>query len=314
MRLEGSDKEFEGFSNLILSLILSHFEPGHSDFSTLLITLTDAIMFNSEKIANPSLAARYTSVSTLFNSLPTPVSTPTSSLPSSSSSLRLTVLLKLISYASANDDFPVIRPALARFESWLIEWGFGLGTPGEEEGNRAVLLVSNHLSTRDQKPLARELLLAHLSAHSAVAGSSATPSSSAASLASQLIVLSLSLSDVFDFTTLTTLPSVSHPSIPSLAILLSIFQIGDVKAFEEFVKQNESMLKEEGLEVTLLTKKLKLLALAELCSKKVGEFVSYGEIAEALQLTIAKGDDGEEVETWVIDGKFCSLSRLPSLY
>ena len=47
-----------------------------------------------------------------------------------------------------------------------------------------------------------------------------------------------------------------------------------------------------------------------LCSERVGETVQYGEIAKALDLG-TDGDEGEEVETWVIDGK--SFSRLLSI-
>lgn len=292
LRLEGSDKEFEGFSNLILSLILSLFDASHSEFSTLFFILTDAVMFNAERTANPSLSARYTAVATIFNSLP---ATP--------SALRLTTLIKLIEFAASNDDFSVIHPALANFESWLVEWGFAVGTVGEEEGNRAVLSIANTLSSRNQQTLARTLILSRLSAPSAVAGKSATPSVSGATLASHLIVLSLSLTENFDFSTLSSLPYVASPSVPALASLLDIFQAGDVAAFQTFAKTHETMLKEQGLEVAALEKKLKLLALAELCSKKVGESVSYKEIAEALKVQVAADDDGEAVETWVIDGK-----------
>ena len=94
LRIAGSDKEFEGFSNLILSLILSSFAPSHPDFSTLLLSFTDTLAFNADRTANPSLSARYAAVATLFNALPNP-----SSESSAPSSLRLTVLLKLISFA-----------------------------------------------------------------------------------------------------------------------------------------------------------------------------------------------------------------------
>lgn len=290
----GNDREFEGFSNLVLSLVLSLFAPSHPDFSTLLLSFTDTLTFNADRTANPSLSARYAAVATLFNALPNP-----SSDPSAPSSLRLTVLLKLISCAASNEDFPVIRPALERLESWLSLWGFGLGTPGEEEGNAAISTIVAALSSRSKKAEARSILLAHLSTPSAVSGQAITPSSSAAALVSQLIVLSLALPDVFDFSTLSSLAA---PSVPALAQLLAIFQSGDVEAFEKFAVDNAQVLAEQKLEKDQLERKLRLLALAELCSKKVGELVSYAEIAQALRLSKAESDDGEEVETWVIDG------------
>ncbi|KAK4705798.1 translation initiation factor 3 subunit M, partial [Phenoliferia sp. Uapishka_3] len=300
LRIDGADREYEGYSNLILSLLFSLFSTAHPDFPTLVLALVDSAIFSQDKTVFPSLAARYMAVATLFNTLPvpTPSSSESSNLPAS---LRLSVLLKLIAYASANDDFAVIRPALAKFESWLIEWGFGPGTSGEEEGNAAVLQVVTTLAAKGQKVEARTLLLSHLSAPSAVAGKSITPSSSAAALATQVIVLSLALPDVFDVSSLSTLPSVSSPSVPELKMLLDIFQSGDVAAFEAFAKSNAQVLADHKLNPSVLERKLKLLALAELCSKRVGELVAYSEIATALRLASSASDDGEEVETWVID-------------
>jgi translation initiation factor 3 subunit M len=292
LRLEGTDKEFEGFANLILSLILSLFASSHPDFPTLILILSDALSFSADRSANPTLSARYSSLATIFNSLPSPAT----------NALRLTVLLKLISYASSNDDFSVIQPALARLESWLVEWGFGPGTSGEEEGNAAIATVVSSLLAKSRLAEARTLLLAHLSSPSAVSGTSTTPSSSTAKLASQLIGLSLALPTVFDFSSLSTLPAVASPSVPTLATLLSMFQTGDVAAFEQFAKENQAVLDEQKLDAGALERKLRLLALAELCSKRVGELVSYEEIATALRLQADAGDDGEEVETWVIDG------------
>lgn len=298
LRLEGTDKEFEGFANLLLSLILSLFAATHPDFPQLILILSDALAFTSStsavtSSANPSLSSRYASLAILFNSLPSTVS-----------NLRLTVLLKLITFAAAHDDFSVIAPALARLESWLLEWGFGPGTPGEEEGNAAVSTVVGALIAKSKLAEARSILLAHLSSPSAVQGTSSSPSASGAKLASQLITLSLALPSVYDFSALSAIPAVASPSTPALAELLAIFQQGDVAAFEKFVGGNKSVLDEQKLEQQQLETKLKLLALAELCSKKVGETVTYDEIAEALRLQAGADDDGEEVETWVIDGEF----------
>lgn len=299
LRIEGPDREFEGYSNLVLSLFLSLFAPSHPDYSTLVLALVDSATFNNERTAAPTLAARYTAVATIFNALPVPVPSSSDVLPSA---LRLSVLLKLVSYAASNDDFAVIRPALARFESWLVEWGYGAGTSGEEEGNAAVLKVVSALASKGKQAEARSILLAHLAAPSAVPGSAVTPSSSGAALATQVIVLSLALPDVFDVSALSTLPSVSAPSVPALKTLLDIFQSGDVAAFESFATEHAALLAEHKLDSAALERKLKLLALAELCSNRVGELVSYAEIATALRLASSASDDGEEVETWVIDG------------
>jgi translation initiation factor 3 subunit M len=108
---------------------------------------------------------------------------------------------------------------------------------------------------------------------------------------------------MFSISRRSPLPAVSSPSVPELSKLFSIFLKGDVSTFHSFSKSNDSILKEQGLDVDQLEKKLKLLALAELCSKRVGEWVSYADIAKALNHEIESGDDSEEVETWTIDGK-----------
>lgn len=298
LTLQATDKEFEGFSNLLLALIQSLFGPSHDDFSSLILSLVDAVSHSGERTTSPTLPARYTAISTIFNSLPTP---PAATV-SPASSLRLAVIVKLVTYAANNDDFAVISPALAHLEPWLVQWGFGLGTHGEEEGNAAVGQVVDALLSKGQAEQARSVLLAHLAAGSAVEGQAKTPSASAAKLASQLISITLSIPSVFDLTSLASIPAVAAPSVPALSKLLSIFQSGDVAAFTEFAKAEGSVLAEQKLEVDQLEHKLRLLALAEVCSTRVGQSVSYGEVAEALKLG-AVNDDGEEVETWVIDGK-----------
>ncbi|GAA5951230.1 hypothetical protein JCM21900_004382 [Sporobolomyces salmonicolor] len=299
IRLEATDKEFEGFSNLVLSLVLALFPTEHADFASHVLALADAITFSADRTANPSLSARYASLATLFNSLP-----------STLHSLRLATFLKLVAYAAQNDDFAVIAPALAKFESWLLDWGFGPGSHGEEEGNAAVSQVAEALISKGKQTEARTLLVSHLSSPSTVKGQASTPSASASKLASTLIALSLAVPDVYDFTALSSsaLPAVAHPSVPALAQLLQIFQSGDLAAFSSF---DFSTVSQAATGVVLdkeqLEKKLKLVKLAELCSERVGQTVAYGEIAQALGLNASTEDEGEEVETWVIDAIRASL-------
>ncbi|GAA5882306.1 hypothetical protein JCM16303_004062 [Sporobolomyces ruberrimus] len=297
-RLEATDKEFEGFSNLVLSFILSLFPVEHSDFASHVLALADAISFSADRTANPSLSTRYATLATLFNSLP--------SSSASLNQLRLAVLLKLISYAAQNDDYAVILPALSKFEHYLVSWGYGPGTHGEEEGNAAVSQVVDVLVQKGKLVEARSLLVSHLSSPSAVDGRSATPSSSASQLASSLIALSLALPNEYDFASLTTsrFPSLASPSSPELKQLLEVYQKGDLSSFQSisFPVSVASLT----LEKEQLQKKLRLIKLAELCSERVGETVQYGEIAKALDLQ-TDGDEGEEVETWVIDAIRASL-------
>ena len=101
LRIDGPDREYEGYSNLLVSLLHSLFAPTHPDFPTLVLALADSATFSQDKTASPTLAARYSAVATLFNALPVPAqaSAATSSLPAQ---LRLSVLLKLVEIGRAH--------------------------------------------------------------------------------------------------------------------------------------------------------------------------------------------------------------------
>ena len=312
-RLQGTDREFEGFSNLILSLLLSLFDL--ADYSTLLLILVDALAQNSIRFANPSTTTRYSAIAAVFNSLPVEADNEESN--KIAAGLKLTILLKLIAYASANDDFTIIKPVLSRFPSWLAQWGFSRGSPGEEEGNAAVLSIVKSLS-KGKKSEARSILLAHLSSQSVVEGTATTISTSTATLASKLISLSLAQPDYFDFSSLASLPLLATPSAPALRTLLDIFLSASstpLPALEFFlaVESNKALLGEWELDAASLGRKLRLVGLAGLCSERVGETVRYEEIAGCLGLSADGDDDGEQVEIWVIDGSSFRSFPLGSL-
>ncbi|TNY18391.1 Proteophosphoglycan ppg4 [Rhodotorula diobovata] len=245
-RLEAaSDREFEGLSNLVLALVLSHYEPTDSEYPSLVSTLADALtntpsssssspsQSSAKAAAAPSLAARYASLATLFNALPT--STP------AAADLRLSLLLKLVAFAAHNDDLAVVAPALAKLEHWLAEWDLG-----PAKSDHAVAEVAKHLVAKGHAQQARELVASHLARSSAGAQSS---SESAAPLAATLVALSLAAPD------------------------------------------------------------LRLVQLADLCAERVGQTVSYDEIARACGVQAEKGseEESEEVEGWVIDAIRASL-------
>ncbi|KAK4056199.1 hypothetical protein OIO90_002640 [Microbotryomycetes sp. JL221] len=286
VRLEALDKELEGFVNLVLSLILTLVPATDAEFQPLVFGLAEAVSFSADRSANPSISARYSCLTTIFNSLP-----------STTPAARLQILQRIIAYAAANDDFAVVQPALVRFEAYLTDFGFGPNSDNAEQGHKAVAHVIDILVSKGRTTEAHKLLLSHL----ATASSGEVQSDSLAKLASTLIAVSLSLPNVYDFATLTAVPAVAKPSSAPLATLLDIFRSGDVGSFEKFKQDNAQVLTDYKLDATSLATKLKLVALAELCSARVGESVSYKEIASTLQLANDNNDDGEEVETWVID-------------
>ncbi|GAA5934521.1 hypothetical protein JCM3775_000380 [Rhodotorula graminis] len=305
-RLEASsDKEFEGLANLVLALVLSHYTPADTEYNSLLSTLADALTTTTtttsspssstpaKASAAPSLAARYASLATLFNALPT----------EGAADLRLSLLLKLVAFAAANDDLSVVAPALAKLEHWLAEWNLGA-----DKSDAAVRDVVAHLVAHGHAKQARELLASHLAA------SKDHQSSVAPELAATLVALSLAAPDVYDFHALTPARVPALASLPSsLSTLLSRFQASSSSSSPSY----PSNIPQDALEAVpgvplskaQLEHKLRLVQLADLCAERVGQTVSYDEIAKACGVEAQKGseEESEEVEGWVIDAIRASL-------
>lgn len=313
-RLEAaSDREFEGLSNLVLALVLSHYEPTDSEYPSLVSTLADALtntpsssssspsQSSAKAAAAPSLAARYASLATLFNALPT--STP------AAADLRLSLLLKLVAFAAHNDDLAVVAPALAKLEHWLAEWDLG-----PAKSDHAVAEVAKHLVAKGHAQQARELVASHLARSSAGAQSS---SESAAPLAATLVALSLAAPDVYDFHALVPARLPALASLPApLASLLALFQAPSSSSSSSAPSIPHDALDcvpGVKLEQAQLEHKLRLVQLADLCAERVGQTVSYDEIARACGVQAEKGseEESEEVEGWVIDGAPFSSSLPP---
>ena len=306
-RLEAtSDKEFEGLANLVLALVLSHYTPTDAEYPSLLSTLADALTTttssssstpSAKASAAPSLAARYASLATLFNALPT----------DGAADLRLSLLLKLVAFAASNDDLAVVAPALAKLEHWLAEWNLGA-----DKSDSAVRDVVGHLVAQGHAKQARELLASHLAA-------SQGQSSAAPELAATLVALSLAAPDVYDFHALTPARVPALASLPSsLSTLLSRFQqqsSSSSSPSSSFDIPQDALEAVPGVALSKaqLEHKLRLVQLADLCAERVGQTVSYDEIAKACGVEAQKGseEESEEVEGWVIDGACLSLSSVP---
>ncbi|BGP18798.1 hypothetical protein JCM10213_003454 [Rhodosporidiobolus nylandii] len=262
-----SDREFEGWSNLVLSLVLGF--TAEEELAGAVETLTASHAQKSPASAQfPSLPARYTALSTLFNALPP-----------SAASAKLSVLHALVAFASSNDDVAVLSPILLTLPTILSSLSLS-----PQERATATLQIARALIAQGS---------AAASAARAVLAA-ASPETDGA-LADAYVALSLASPEVYDFTPLSAL----RPASKELNEVLQIFLRGDVAALSSFSLEG---LKVGGMELSkdLLEKKLKLVKLAELASTRVGETVAYAEIAKALG--VAEGEDmGEEVEGWVID-------------
>ncbi|BGP29720.1 hypothetical protein JCM10296v2_001459 [Rhodotorula toruloides] len=290
VRLEAqSDREFEGFANLVLSLVLGLYDAEEEQYAQLVRQLASALTFTESSSGlranvNPSLAARYTSLATVFNSFP-----------ASATSLRLALFRSLVAFTAKNDDTSVVLPALKdSFVSWLLdEWKVD-----SDLADEAVLEVVETLVSKALTNEALALLRSYLA-------KTKSTSDSTARLAAKLVTLSLSANDVYDFASLvpSTYPSLSASSFPSsLSSLLKTFQSPSSSS------SLPSDLGSSDLDRDALETKLRLIKLAHVCADRVGQSVSYDEIAKAVGVEAgAAGEEGEEVETFVIDAIRASL-------
>ncbi|GAA5920314.1 hypothetical protein JCM6882_006493 [Rhodosporidiobolus microsporus] len=294
-KLEGvqSDREFEGWSNLVLSLVLALLSGAELEgaVSTLVAVYTSLPTSSSPSSSSaslvPSLPARYTALATLFNALPPSLPAP-----------KLHTLTALAAFAAQNDDAAVLAPTLAALPTIFASLAPSLSAAGEAD--KAVLSIASALAAHGAQAEARNVLEAHLSS-----ASTTEASESRGKLADLLVALTLSAPDVYDLTPLSS-PSLT-PASAALAALVDIFLRGDVAAF---ASASIPTVEVEGVELdrAQLEKKLRLVKLAELCSERVGETVGYAEIKEVLALSGSGAEDeGEEVETWVIDAIRASL-------
>lgn len=128
------------------------------------------------------------------------------------------------------------------------------------------------------------------------------------------VVDGLRLSSVFNFEPILSLPNISLVKAHPLFKLLRIFAFGQsfsqyqaalTECEPELAKHSEFPLMpdqsrcwsfSEDLDKNALEKKIRLVTLTSLASKRIGKDISYAEIAQELQVPEA------EVENWVIQG------------
>ncbi|KWU41568.1 hypothetical protein RHOSPDRAFT_36880 [Rhodotorula sp. JG-1b] len=197
-----ADRDFVGFTNSFLSLVLETQQD--ADLAHGIEVLVAAIACKDPKPATtqPALSTRYSTLATVFNALPSSLST-----------LRLQVLRTLVKYAAENDDVAIVKPALdpLQLEQYFAEAGAGAGAD-ETAASLVESLLNNVGGGNGAKAatdpigtvtLAREILVARLSS-----SSSAAPSASPvrSKLAATLIALLLASNDVYDFTPYRVLP------------------------------------------------------------------------------------------------------------
>ncbi|KAJ7098753.1 hypothetical protein B0H15DRAFT_901333 [Mycena belliarum] len=264
---DGSEKEIEGFFNLIFAHLFSLHSPDSPETKQYVAGLVQTIS------AAPSEQAsiKYRLLSNLFNALPR------------KSPLRLSVYTTLLDLATANSELGALQLARVDVERWLRDWAIS-----PEEKSAFLKTIADAYEKSDQLTTAYEYSLAYV--RSLPTGASATEAA-----AVETIATALRLPFVFDFDPLFKLDAVLAAKEHELFALLHIFLNDGLPEFKAWEAAYPGALEKYKLESAELERKIRLLTLASLGFKNIGHDLPYSQVAEALQV------DPSEVEKWVID-------------
>ncbi|KDQ64446.1 hypothetical protein JAAARDRAFT_28075 [Jaapia argillacea MUCL 33604] len=263
---DGSEKEIEGFFNLLYAHLLTLYPVGSAETRTHVVTLLKTISLSPS--GTPS---KYRILSNLFNGIPR------------KSPLRLPVYNTLLEIAVSHDELDVLHISRSDVEKWTSEWDI---TP--EEKSKFLKSIADAFAKAGQLETAYEYSLSYVRS---------LPSSSpdAQSAAVEAISTALRLPTIFDFDPLFKLDAVIASKSHELFSLLQVFLNGGLPEFNAWTESHPDALGKYGLEKAQLERKIRLLSLASLGFENIGRDLPYSKVAAALQV------DLPDVEKWVID-------------
>ncbi|TDL29665.1 PCI-domain-containing protein [Rickenella mellea] len=266
---DGSDREIEGFFNLLYSHLLSLYPADSTELSRHISAVSHLIA--DAPPPSDHTALRYKALTNLFNAVPR------------RSSLRLLVCTRLLRLAADNDELDVLHLTPIDTERWINEWDIS-----QEERASFLKSIVDAFEQVDQMPMAYNYSILYVRS---------IPLSSplAETAALETVSLALRLPSIFDFDSLLKLSGVQKLSGRPIFALLKIFTEDGLAEYETWQEKYRSTLEEHGLDSSQLERKMRLLVLASLGLKYVGRDIPYSEIASNLQIEIS------QVEGWVID-------------
>ncbi|KAJ3572262.1 hypothetical protein NP233_g3202 [Leucocoprinus birnbaumii] len=264
---EGSDKEIEGFFNLVFSHLFTLWSVSSPEVKEYLNTLLQVISSGPTE----RTSTKFRIQSNLFNAIP------------QTSPLRLTVYTVILNLASTTEQLETLRLQRSTVEKWLTEWQIS-----PEEKSAFLKSLLDAFTSADQASTAYEYHLSYVRS---------LPSNSPAAQAAavELISAALRLPNLFDFDPLFKLDAVIAIKGHDLFSLLQVFLNGGIPDLKQWQASHPGVAEKYNLSNTELERKMRLLTLAALGFKNVGQNLPYSKIAEALEVDVS------EVEKWVID-------------
>ncbi|KZT24562.1 PCI-domain-containing protein [Neolentinus lepideus HHB14362 ss-1] len=262
---DGSDREIEGFFNLLYSHLLVVYPVDSTETKEHISYLLQ--VFSSSPTESP---IKYRILSNLFNALPR------------RSALRLLVYRTLLDIASANDELEVLQISRGDVEKWMQEWD----VPSEEK-SQFLKSVSDALSKSGQPETAYSYILSYVRS---------LPSSSPEAQAAAIDAIAAALRlPIYDFDPLFKLDAVVASKDHELFSLLQVFLNGGLSEYKSWEASYSDAFEKYNLDKVQLDRKIRLLTLASLGFENIGKDLPYSEIAETLEV------EPSQVEKWVID-------------
>ncbi|KAH7105307.1 hypothetical protein BKA62DRAFT_689294 [Auriculariales sp. MPI-PUGE-AT-0066] len=266
---EGSEREIEGFFNLLIAQFLDVIPVDAQDAPVKQIL---TVVSSAPAPTDPSV--KYRILANLFNALPT------------TSPRRLVVAEALIALAqSASDleELDALQLSRPQVEKWFTEWDVSA-----EAKSVFLKTVADAFAKAGKEDIAYAYLLDRL--RLIPAGAAQAESASLETISAALRIPSVS-----DFDELAKIPALQSAKGHPLFALLKIFMFNGIQEYLAWAAANAAVLEQHSLPNSVLEHKIRLLTLATLASQNVGRDLPYSQIASGIQIDEAK------VESWVID-------------
>ncbi|MCJ1366638.1 hypothetical protein MMC16_005768 [Acarospora aff. strigata] len=265
------EKEFIAAYNLLVHLVRQ--SPNLDKFLPKICQNLSAPITSSPN-NGPGLALSV--LTTIFNVLPPDNDT------------RYHVFLAILRVVRRSSSFETLRPQLKNLESWLLQWDMD-----EEDQRKLYLGIADVAEDAGEDEQSYLYLLRALR----TIPTEEVSNDEARTLSVRALKAGLSHPTHFDFQDLTALDSIQalSKSEPVFFQLLEIFNAELLDDYNDFKDEHEGWVEEQGLDDSILYRKMRSLTLASLAASTQSRSLPYQHIAKALQIR------PEDVEMWVID-------------
>ncbi|CAL8579735.1 hypothetical protein XPA_005468 [Xanthoria parietina] len=265
------EKEFIAAYNLLVHLVRQSSNP-NMFLPKICQNLSAPI--TSSKSNGPGLALSV--LTTIFNILP------------QDNDVRYHVFLAILRVVRASGSFELLRPQLKNLDSWILQW-----ETDEEDQRKLYLSIADVAEEAGEEEQTYLYLLRALR----TIPSDEASNEGARKLSTRALKSALSRPMHFDFQDLTSLDSIQalRKSEPVYYELLEIFNAQVLDDYNDFKDEHDGWVEEQGLDDSLLVRKIRLLTLASIAATSQTRSLPYQHITRALQIP------SEDVEVWVID-------------